>query len=48
MPTALLHSEKIGLRPYITYGAPNSIMAVDNLSERKKVIDLLGLVEYQQ
>jgi hypothetical protein len=63
MLTMQSHSEKTGIRLYVTYGAPNSIMAVDNheakfeppppvslignLSEKKKVIDLLGLGEYQ-
>jgi circadian clock protein KaiB len=93
------HCEKIGIRLYVTYGAPNSIMAVDNLNaifkdlpdrcnleivdilkdplraiedgilvtptlvkfeppppvslignlnEKKKVIDILGLGEYQR
>jgi circadian clock protein KaiB len=31
MPAELLHSEKIGIRLYVTCGAPNSIMAVNNL-----------------
>ena len=31
MPAAQSHSEKIGIRLYVTCGAPNSIMAVNNL-----------------
>jgi circadian clock protein KaiB len=99
MPAAQSYSEKIGIRLYVTCGAPNSIMAVNNLksiikglpdrcsleivdiqkdplraladgilvtptlikyqppppvslignlSEKEKVVDLLGLGEYQR
>ena len=32
MAAALVHFEEIGIRLYVTCGAPNSIMALDNLN----------------